>query len=244
MVILEYCPYGTLDDLITTKQRLLPDEFYRISNAIGQALFYCHSRSVAHRDIKPQNIFVNTFGLPILGDFGLAQIYSQHAKDSEMCGSLFYAAPEIFNSNSYDPFKADVWSLGITFYYMASGNLPWKSKTIEEHHQGSIIMFPKKLDPKLETLIRNMLQLDPLQRPSMEKVMSDPFFIVSIPKSFPSKASFHSHKLSKQSKLSLSASNMILQSPLKHSSSPLSLRQRSLRTVIEFTSGKTPSDFG
>lgn len=145
-IILEYCPGGSLKDVITKNGYIPQQMLYEWCRQIIEALYFCHQHGIAHRDVKPSNILIDKYHRAKLADFGLAQLYHipvyssdksgngdtscQHANRKHLFsnifgGSLPYLAPEILSEKLYDPFKADVWSLGVTFYEMASGKLPW-----------------------------------------------------------------------------------------------------------------------
>jgi len=174
VLVLDYCPGGTLLDLVTRKEteRLpLPDCFVQVV----RALEYCHSLSISHRDIKPSNIFIDPYGRVQLADFGLCVIHKYHEGQLLPCGSIFFAAPEMFSNSTYDPFKADVYSLGVTFYQVASG-VPHCNEQLFKPLTDSSILFPNNIPPRLQSLILRMTDRDPQKRPSMSEILYDPFF--------------------------------------------------------------------
>lgn len=128
-LVMEYCSNGTLRQ----KGRISYEKFLLYAKQLLSALSYCHSRNVAHRDIKPDNIFIDQYDNVKLADFGLAkQFECDESKSEEKCGSLMYFAPEMFIYHSIDPFKADIWALGITFFYMTTGRFPYETNSREE----------------------------------------------------------------------------------------------------------------
>lgn len=135
-IILEYCPGGSLKDMIDKEGYIRPPVVFDLCRQILEALHFCHMNGVAHRDVKPSNILIDKYGRAKLADFGLAQLYQTSIYSSDYSdkacpistifgGSIPYLAPEILSQKPYDPRKADVWSLGVTFYEMASGKLPF-----------------------------------------------------------------------------------------------------------------------
>jgi serine/threonine protein kinase len=129
-MVLEYCPGGSLFDMISDgpipMARLWP-----LGKQVLDALIACHQHGIAHLDIKPQNILLDKFGRAKLCDFGLARRVEIGRLTQQFKGSVAFLAPEILRKQHYDPFKADVWSLGVTFYVCASGHLPWPTKAAE-----------------------------------------------------------------------------------------------------------------
>ncbi len=84
------------------------------------AVGFMHSNKILHRDLKPQNIFVDSEMNLKVGDFGVSRLLDstqQNCKTS--AGSPFYMAPEMVDSQSYS-YKADVWSLGCVIYEVCS----------------------------------------------------------------------------------------------------------------------------
>ena len=132
VLILEHCSRGSLDSLIKNNEMLQSTELLQFCKQFISALKYCHENSLAHHDIKPSNIFIDEFGRYKLADFGLAQILSQGEKSSSFTGSLGFMAPEIFKKKEYDPYKADIWSFGVTLYQLTTGNLPFVSMNFRE----------------------------------------------------------------------------------------------------------------
>ena len=82
---------------------------------------FCHENKVAHRDIKYEN-FKMCEGKVKLLDFGLGRDVSQSRLSRTICGSTNYAAPEIMDRVAYDPLKADIYSLGVTLFYLLTGS--------------------------------------------------------------------------------------------------------------------------
>ena len=100
---------------------------------ICEALQYAHAQGYVHRDIKPANVFVTQEGLVKVGDFGIAKLTgsaSAAAKDSQLTladhvmGTPNYLAPENLGSGRKVDHRADIYSLGVMFYEMLTGNLP------------------------------------------------------------------------------------------------------------------------
>jgi serine/threonine protein kinase len=90
------------------------------------------------------------------------------------CGSPSYAAPEILLNIEYDGKKADIWSLGVVLYAMATGSMPWnESNSIEMYRQiqECQIDIPPDLSLPLRSLLTMILARDPAQRPTIEKVL-------------------------------------------------------------------------
>lgn len=95
------------------------------------ALRFLKEQNIIHRDIKPKNILIHKDGIKI-SDFGVAKIINSHNFDKEMMtfsGTIPFMSPQILKQDKYT-FQTDVWSLGITIYFMVFQKLPWTSQNI------------------------------------------------------------------------------------------------------------------
>lgn len=176
-LVMEYCPNGTID----RKGRLTYNQFIFYSKQILNALSYCHSKNISHRDIKPENVFLDQYDNVKLADFGMSKIFDKQEKSKEKCGSLKFLPPEMYQSKEICPFKADIWSLGITFFMMITGAYPFKYKTHEQLKESimmGILNFSKfNVDQGIRILINKMVQPKAELRPSAEELLKSPIFI-------------------------------------------------------------------
>ena len=100
-------------------------EVIRLGTELCTALEICHGQNVIHRDIKPQNVFVDRFGSFKLGDFGIARKMEGMTGGLSQKGTYGYIAPEVSHSLRYD-MRADVYSVGLVLYQqMNEGRLPF-----------------------------------------------------------------------------------------------------------------------
>lgn len=203
-LILEYCPNGTLNDMIKEysspivpqnpeddqeksvqssgncpNRGIPPPLLYNLALQILIALNFCQNRGIAHRDIKPSNIFIDKYGRPKLADFGFATNFFKRELADTYAGSLPFMPLEILHLTPYDPVKADIWSLGVTFFIMATGYLPFKPKS--PNNLAMLIatrevQIPDYVEPEFADIIRSMLKVNPSQRSSITSILLTPFF--------------------------------------------------------------------
>ncbi|MGI9516375.1 MAG: serine/threonine-protein kinase [Pirellulaceae bacterium] len=113
-----------------------PPEALAIVPQICDALQYAHEEGVVHRDIKPENILINKRGRVKIADFGLAKLLGVESEDSagkkqfsltgtqQIMGTPHYMAPEQMQGSKSVDHRADIYSLGVVFYEMLTGELP------------------------------------------------------------------------------------------------------------------------
>lgn len=173
-LILEYCPLGQIKNVLKNSSNdILLRSFYQMLLGLDAI----HKKHIAHRDIKPANILADQYGRPKIIDFGIS--ISNVNKTSLNSGTKPYQPPEHFDSLEHDPYKADIWSLGVTFYYLAFGFLPWASS--DSDNMKVMIMhaafkIPSDTYPPIAQLIKAMIVVDPTSRPSCERLLSCDFF--------------------------------------------------------------------
>lgn len=174
-IVLEYCPNGSLSSIIHANQVIAPNMLKTYMMQLVKALDYCHENNVAHRDIKPANVLVDKYGRLKLSDFGISCVIDEKIKSNKAVGSLAYMPPELLKGRCTDLFAADVWSLGITFFVMAAGYLPWPTDVpkheIVNHILIGCVSFPYNLDPWITQLIRPMLEVNSKRRIKLSQLL-------------------------------------------------------------------------
>ena len=124
---------GELLDRISIEKKFTEYDAAKIMKQILEALTYCHSKYIVHRDIKPQNILFETkeknSRIKIL-DFATSQNFDPNKKMLMRVGSPYYIAPEVLR-RSYNE-KCDVWSCGVILYILLSGYSPFNGKSVQD----------------------------------------------------------------------------------------------------------------
>ena len=127
--LMEFVDGLTLRQLLDAG-KLAPQAALAIVPQICEALQYAHDKGVVHRDIKPENILMDRGGQVKIADFGLAKLVGREAKDfsltgaGQVMGTPHYMAPEQVEHPQEVDHRADIYSLGVVFYQMLTGELP------------------------------------------------------------------------------------------------------------------------
>lgn len=179
IICMEYCSNGSLYDYIVNHQSLPNWEVKKMTSRIVDAIAFLHSKGVAHRDIKLDNIVLTEDFEPKLIDFGLCTEKStadyQSNLRSTLCGTLEYMAPEIICQKAYDPMATDIWALGVVVYAMATGQFPWHGTPaqITKMISNGRVEFSSTVHQTTKHLILEMLQMNPYDRPKASELRKE-----------------------------------------------------------------------
>lgn len=154
-----------------------------VARPLALAVAACHSRGVAHRDIKPDNVLFDRCGSLHLADFGSAELFRDGELMSGIVGTPYYVAPEVVAGRGYGE-KVDVWSVGVILYTMLAGMPPFYGESVPEIFEAvlrSNLRFPHRLfhsvSPAAKDLLRRMLSKDVSTRFSADQVLRHPWMM-------------------------------------------------------------------
>ena len=174
-LVIQYVDGGSLSKLIRSTGPLnLPLAIDIMIQALS-ALDYAHQKQVIHRDIKPQNILLTQLRRALISDFGLAKMtesLSENTQTGITGGTLYYMPPEQMQGLSNVDHRGDLYALGMTFYEMLAGQLPFKKDSsiydVITTVASESIPPPSTLNPaipsSLDTYVMKAISKDPKDR--------------------------------------------------------------------------------
>lgn len=183
-MVMEYVPGVDLHQKIQNEGPAKVEDALSYLGQAAEGLAHAHARSIVHRDIKPANLLLTSDGTLKILDLGLALVNEEQESltlmhDEKVMGTADFLAPEqALNSHNVDP-RADIYSLGCTFYYFMTGQPPFAEGTIAQRIAMHQSREPKPLrelrpdcPPLVEALCQRMMKKAPAERiPSCEKLL-------------------------------------------------------------------------
>jgi serine/threonine protein kinase/alpha-tubulin suppressor-like RCC1 family protein len=173
-LVMQLVPGRTLKQAIVEGGAMSPMMVEHVIRDVASALAYAHSHGVVHRDVKPENIFLDvTSGRALLSDFGIAQsneFDSRLTMTGTAIGTPAYMSPEQIDGKATDP-RSDVYSLGLVAWEMLTGERPWEGETLynviykQKHDELPAVDSLRPGVPlRLQYMVERMLQKRPAAR--------------------------------------------------------------------------------
>jgi len=173
-IVMEYVDGFNLLDIIRK------DGAFPLQNALAMlkqiltAMGHAHKAGIIHRDLKPNNVMITTDGKVKITDFGLAKDQTSMTTTLSITsgGTLYYMSPEHVRGFQFTDKRSDIYSIGMTFYEMITGTVPFKNMDSDFDIRESIIRketkkpttFNPKIPPDLETIVMKSIAKEPDDR--------------------------------------------------------------------------------
>jgi serine/threonine protein kinase len=183
-MVMELCSGGDLLDYIQRTGYRPVVRTLSIFTQVLSAIAYLHSRGIAHLDIKPENILMCATDRVKLADFGCCEAPPKLPRKNAV-GTLFYAAPELYTSSRPDNRAADVWSLGILFFTLECGVLPFvpgDDAAIQAQILSGSLLLAVQMPAYVTDTVRDCCQLNPDRRPTVKELLERDIFRQQIAK--------------------------------------------------------------
>lgn len=167
VIVSEYVRGGSLRDWLDNNGNKASSikKAVEMMSGILNGLVHLHSLNITHRDLKPNNILLH-HETPQIADFGMSRIVESATLSNTRAGSPPYMSPEAFKK-SKNP-QTDVWSAGVIFYEMLSGEFPFHGEDLfswmEAVKSDNPKSLPTEVPEELRKIVERALQKEPLQR--------------------------------------------------------------------------------
>jgi alpha-tubulin suppressor-like RCC1 family protein/serine/threonine protein kinase len=174
-LVMQFVPGRTLKDAIAADGPFEPARAERVLYDVAQALAFAHANGVVHRDVKPENIFLEEGSQrALLSDFGIAQsteFDSRLTMTGAAIGTPTYMAPELIDGADATP-RSDIYALGLVAWEMLTGEKPWAGEPLynilhkQKHEELPPIdaLRPGVVPERLQYIVERMLQKRPAAR--------------------------------------------------------------------------------
>ncbi|HKS74884.1 MAG TPA: serine/threonine-protein kinase, partial [Terriglobales bacterium] len=181
-ITMEYVEGEDLRALIRQHGKLPPEQAVEIMQQVCRALEAAHSEGVIHRDLKPQNVMQDKQGRILVMDFGLARSLDADGmtQTGALIGTMEYMSPEQAMGNDLDQ-RSDLFTLGLIFYELLTGNLPFKADTAlasllrrTRERAVPISQVNREVPQDLSNVVSKCLERDPKQRyQNVQEILDD-----------------------------------------------------------------------
>ena len=161
-IVMEYVEGKTLKQLLKKRGTLTLSEAIDIMSQLTDGMAHAHDSYIIHRDLKPQNIMIKDDGQIKITDFGIAMALNstQLTQTNSVMGSVHYLPPEQANGKG-STIKSDIYSMGIIFYELLSGSLPFRGDNAVEialKHMREPLPSLREENPSIPQSIENIIK--------------------------------------------------------------------------------------
>ncbi|KAL9647912.1 hypothetical protein ABK040_008183 [Willaertia magna] len=183
-LVLQFLPGGELFYHLKEETKFDVERAKFYAAQIVLAIEHLHKNDIIYRDLKPENVVLDSDGYVVLTDFGLAKTSISNATPTyTFCGTPEYLAPEILKGQGHAK-AVDWWSLGILLYEMMVGLPPFYSENINEMYELILkapLKFPSFIDSDAQSLLKGLLEREEFKRlgsgpTDAQEIKSHPFF--------------------------------------------------------------------
>ncbi|XP_050347887.1 cGMP-dependent protein kinase, isozyme 2 forms cD5/T2 isoform X1 [Nymphalis io] len=167
-MLMETCLGGELWTILRDRGQFDDSTTRFYTACVVEAFHYLHSRNIIYRDLKPENLLLDSKGYVKLVDFGFSKKLQASRKTWTFCGTPEYVAPEVIMNRGHD-ISADYWSLGVLMFELLTGSPPFTGadpmKTYNKILKGiDAVEFPRCITRNAANLIKKLCRDNPAER--------------------------------------------------------------------------------
>lgn len=165
-LILDFLRGGDLFSRLSKEVMFTEEDVKFYLAELALALNHLHGLGIIYRDLKPENVLLDSDGHIALTDFGLSKQPIEEGKAYSFCGTVEYMAPEVVNRKGHT-FAADWWSFGVLMYEMLTGSLPFQGPTRRDTMTQILkakLGMPANLSTEAQSLLRALFKRNPANR--------------------------------------------------------------------------------
>ncbi len=156
-IAMEHVEGTTLKEILRSRGAISPAGTRHVLIQVCEALAFAHEKKIVHRDIKPANIMWTGEKQAKIMDFGLAKVIEEVRNHTTVvAGTPYYMSPEQTLGKNVD-YRTDIYSLGVTLFELATGELPFKEGNVPYHHVHTPTPDPRTVNPKLPLLLAKII---------------------------------------------------------------------------------------
>ncbi|XP_073054409.1 serine/threonine-protein kinase 54-like [Primulina eburnea] len=177
-VVVEFLAGGTLKNYLfkNRKKKLAFKIVIQLALDLSRGLSYLHSKKIVHRDVKAENMLLDSQRTLKIADFGVARVEAQNPKDmTGETGTLGYMAPEVLDGKPYNR-KCDVYSFGICLWEIYCCDLPYPDLSFAEVSSAVVRQnlrpeIPRCCPTSVVSIMKKCWDANPEKRPDMDEVV-------------------------------------------------------------------------
>lgn len=177
LIVFEY-KYRLLLQLYSNGETIFESHAKKIFFQMVLAVSYLHKNLIANLDLQPNAFYFTQSGIIKLSNFSFSNYFEPGFLITAEPGNINYSAPEVFKG-PFDPFKADIWSLGMILYSMLAGDCPITGQNSDEIiaklKEMKEFPIPTYLSDESAEFLRLILQIDPTKRPNITQLIEHPY---------------------------------------------------------------------
>jgi len=174
-VVMEFCPYGPLFNLIKNGTRIPPGSVASWAKQIAAGMEYLHDHKIIHRDLKSPNVLISHAQTVKISDFGTSREWNDVSAIMSFAGTLAWMAPEVIRNEMCSE-KVDIWSFGVVLWELLTGEIPYRevdnSAIIYGVGSNSLhLPLPASCPDGFKLIVQMCWHTDSRKRPSFKHIL-------------------------------------------------------------------------